>query len=218
MERIVIIGAGGHGREVADVLRERRQAGDSVEIVGFVDDDLSLSGRSVDDIPVLGDFSWFKNVDAATIRVVVAVGRPELTRRLAERASREGLSFTNAVSPDAFISTRAKLGIGVIVFPKAVVQADVSIEDHVTLNVGVTVSHDTRIERYASVNPGAHLAGNVRAGEGSYIGMGASIIHGRQIGAWTTVGAGAVVIEDLPARVTAVGVPARVIHRNDEPS
>ena len=101
-------------------------------------------------------------------------------------------------------------------FPNTVANAGTVLADHCILNIAATVSHDTRIGTFSNINPGVQLAGNVTIGEGCYLGMGARVIQGISIGEWTTVGAGAVVIRDLPARVTAVGVPAVIIDRKDE--
>ena len=134
-----------------------------------------------------------------------------MCRRLTERAKSLGLSFANAISPLAHISSFARLGDGVTVFPHAVINTGAVVEIYSILNIGATVSHDTKIGRYSNINPGAHLAGNVTVGEGCYIGMGANVIQGRSIGAWSVVGAGAVVTRDIPPRVTAVGVPAKIV-------
>lgn len=185
--------------------------GGEIEPVGFADDDRSLHGRELDGLPVLGDWSWFEGVDRRDIAVVCAVGSPQVCRRLAERARGIGLSFANVISPLAQISSYARLGEGVTIFPNVTINTGASIESHSILNVGVVVSHDATVGAYTNVNPGAQLAGNVTIGEGCYIGMGANVIQEKSIGAWSVVGAGAVVTCDLPARVTAVGVPAKVI-------
>jgi sugar O-acyltransferase (sialic acid O-acetyltransferase NeuD family) len=207
VKRVVIIGAGGHGREVADILRARAET----DVIGFVDDNREIHGNDVDGLRVLGDWSWFECVDRSEIAVVCAVGSPELCRRLTKRAESLGLSFANAISPLAHISSFARLGDGVTAFPHAVINTGAVVESYSILNIGATVSHDTKIGRYSNINPGAHLAGNVTVGEGCYIGMGANVIQGRSIGAWSVVGAGAVVTRDIPARVTAVGVPAKIV-------
>ena len=213
MKRIVIIGAGGHGREVADILRHQSQLDNEIELVGFVDDNPAIHGQSIDGLPVLGGWSWFDGMDRAGVTVVCAVGSPEICRRLVRRAKELGLSFASAVSPLAHISASAHLGEGVTVFPNVVINTRAFIDSYSILNVAVTVSHDTRVGPYSNINPGAHLAGNVTIGEGCYIGMGANVIQGCSIGEWSVVGAGAVVVRDLPANVTAVGVPARIISR-----
>ena len=211
MKRIVIIGAGGHGREVADILRQQR--GQSIGVVlGFVDDNLSLHGSMLDGLPVLGDLNWLhEDSDAKDVSVICAIGEPAVSRRVVSRASGYGLEFANAVSTSSTVSEFSKLGRGVMVFPGVAVNTGAVIEDHSILNLSATVSHDTKVGRHTNINPGAHLAGNVTVGEGCYIGMGANVLQGVSIGEWSIVGAGAVVTTDLPANVTAVGVPARII-------
>ena len=214
MKEVAIIGAGGHGREVADILRHQASRGEPVAPLGFIDENASLHGREIDGLPVLGDWSWFEGA-AAGVAVICAVGTPSVCMKLARRAEALGLPFARAVSPLAHVSARARLGEGVTLFPHAVVNTGASLGAHGILNLGATVSHDVTVGPCCNVNPGARLAGDVRVGEGCYIGMGAQLIQGVTVGAWTTVGAGAVVIRDLPPCCTAVGVPAVVIKRAD---
>jgi sugar O-acyltransferase (sialic acid O-acetyltransferase NeuD family) len=216
LKRIIIIGAGGHGREVADIVRHQSRVDNQIEPAGFVDDNPATHGQMVDGLPVFGDWSWFDGANRADIAVVCAVGSPQICRRLVHRAKELGLSFASAISPLAHISASAHLGEGVTVFPGVIVNTRAVIDSYSILNVAATVSHDTRVGPYSNVNPGAHLAGNVTIGEGCYIGMGANVIQGRSIGAWSIIGAGAVVIRDLPANTTAVGVPARAIKIREE--
>jgi sugar O-acyltransferase (sialic acid O-acetyltransferase NeuD family) len=216
MKRVVIIGAGGHGREVADILRHQSQHGPDLSVLGFVVDEPGLHAEVVNGLPVLGDWAWFETVDKSEIRVVCAVGLPQTRKRLVERARSTGLSFINAVSPLAHLSPYAKTGEGLMLFPHSFASADSFIGDHVIVNVAATISHDTKIGSHGTLNPGVHLAGNVTIGEGCYLGIGSSVIQGVAIGAWTTLGAGCVVIRDLPENVVAVGVPARIIRTKEK--
>ena len=215
MKQIVIIGAGGHGREVADIARHQGQVNNEIKVLGFVDDNRDLHGQSLDGLPVLGDWSWFEGADHKDMAVVCAVGSPQICRRLVERANALGLSFASVVSPLARISSFARLGQGVTIFPNVVINTGAFIDNYSILNVAATVSHDVIVGRYSNINPGAHLAGNATIGEGCYIGMGANVIQGRTVGARSVVGAGATVIRDLPEGVTAVGVPAEIIKRRE---
>lgn len=210
-KRVVIVGAGGHGREVAEILLNQRACGGGPEVLGFIDDNRSLHGSQLDNLPVLGDWSWFDQNDHHGTGVICAVGTPAVCKKLVGRARQFGCDFVNAISPRAHISPLATIEEGVTIFPGVVVNTGSHIGSHSILNLACTVSHDSKIGPYCNVNPGVHLAGNVTIGEGCYIGMGANVIQGRNVGAWTIVGAGSVIIRDLPSRVTAVGVPARSI-------
>ena len=216
MKRVVIIGAGAHGREVAEILRHRARQGADVGALCFVDDDPDLRGREIDDVPVLGDWAWFEGVDRGDVAVVCASGFSRTRRRMSERAAALGLSFASAVSPLAHLSPRARIGEGVVMYPNSVASPGTLIGDHAIINSGAIVSHDTEIGPYGTLNPGVNLAGNVSIGEGCYLGIGCSVIQGIRIGAWTTVGAGAAVVRDLPGGVTAVGVPAKIIKAREE--
>lgn len=208
---IVIIGAGGHGREVAEILRYQSQHERGPKVLGFVDDGPDRYQEVINDLPVLGDWSWFDRIDRNEVAVICAIGLPQDRKQLVDRAASSGLSFARAVSNLAYVSPNAKIGAGVMIFGETFVSTNTSIGDHVIINVGGSVSHDTRVDRFGTINPGVHLAGDVSIGEGCYLGVGSSVIQRVSIGPWSVIGAGAVVTRDLPADVTAVGVPARVI-------
>ena len=216
MKRVVVIGAGGQGREVADILRHQARADGQIEPLGFVDDNRDLRGRRLDSLPVLGDWSWFEGAAREDLAVVCAVGSPGICRRLVERARAMGLSFASAISPLAHISPFARLGEGVTIFPNVVINTGAFVDSYSILNVAVVVSHDATVCRHSNINPGAHLAGNVTIGEGCYVGMGTNVIQGRSIGAWSVIGAGSVVTRNLPPNVTAVGVPAKIIKTRED--
>jgi sugar O-acyltransferase (sialic acid O-acetyltransferase NeuD family) len=209
--RVVIIGAGGQGRETAEILQHQAQANGTPEPLGFVDDNKALHGTKLNGLPVLGGWEWFEGVNRAEIAVICAVGRPEICKQLAEQARHLALELANAISPLAVTSPTAQLGKGLTVFPNVIINTGTKIADCSILNVSVTVSHDTIVGQFSNINPAASLAGNVSVGEGCYIGMGAKVIQGISIGDWAVIGAGAVVIRDVPERVTAVGVPARIV-------
>jgi sugar O-acyltransferase (sialic acid O-acetyltransferase NeuD family) len=216
MTGIVIIGAGGHGREVADIIRHQSVGDSSIELVGFIDENPDVWGLVRDGAPVLGGWTWFDGRSRDDIRVICAVGAPRVSCRLAAHAEGMGLQFVQAISLLAWVSPFARLGCGVTVFPNVVINTGTVLRDHSIVNVGATISHDCDIGAYSFIAPGVHLAGNVTVGEACWIGLGASVIQGCSIGPRTVVGAGAAVIRDLGADVTAVGVPARVMQRRSK--
>jgi len=218
MKRIVIIGAGGHGREVAEILRCQARHGTTLQLLGFVDEDRKIHHQVIDDLPVLGDWAWFEQIDKSEVAVICASGFSTTRKKMAVRATAMGLSFANAIFPLAYVSSHASIGEGIVIYQNATVCRGSSIGNHALVNVGAVISHDTQLGDYATLNPAVSLAGTVSIGEGCYLGIGCNVTQGIKIGPWTTVGAGAAVVRDLPANVTAVGVPARVIktHTDDK--
>jgi sugar O-acyltransferase (sialic acid O-acetyltransferase NeuD family) len=196
---------------VADILRNRHTPNCAKQPIGFVDDDPALLGRSVNGVPILGNWSWFETAKRDEFAVICAIGLPEVRKQLVKRATEIGLTFCSAISSSARISPEAEIGVGVMIFPNASVSTNCFVGDHAIISVGSTISHDTRLDSFATLNPGVHVAGDVSIGEGCYLGVGASVIQQVSIGSWSTVGAGAAVVDNLPENVTAVGVPARPI-------
>jgi sugar O-acyltransferase (sialic acid O-acetyltransferase NeuD family) len=206
MEKLIIIGAGGHGRDVLDTARASGWA-----IEGFIDDAPGVHGTRIDDVPVLGGISWLLEHHDG-ISAVIAIGNPRAKERLDSVLSRSGASMSRPiVHPTAWVSPRAELEEGVVVFAGSSLQPGVRVARHAYVYTVSTIGHDTTIGRFACLHPGVQVGGEVSVGEGCFIGIGATILPRVRIGAWTTVGAGAVVIDDLPANVTAVGVPAKVL-------
>jgi sugar O-acyltransferase (sialic acid O-acetyltransferase NeuD family) len=206
--RILIVGAGGHAREVAEILLACSRFGEDLEPIGFVDDGPE---RMLNGLPVLGDMGWLDGVDRDDVEIICAVGTPSQCAFVAGRVKDMGFRIARAIAPSAWVAISAQVGDGSMIFPNAVINANAWLGDHVSLNVAASVSHDTRVGRFCSIGPGARLAGNVRLGEGCFVGMGASVLHGVTIGARSVIGAGAVVLRDLPPAVTAVGIPAKII-------
>lgn len=215
MKKIIIIGAGTHGRDIAENLLHPDQEAEQ-ELLGFIDDDENLAGRSIDGIPMLGDWRWFESADLEDIEVICGSGFSETRKEIVEKALELGLSFANVVSPMAYLTPGTELGVGNVIGHRVTVCRGCVIKDHTIINFGSQVSHDNTIESFVTVNPSVNLAGNIFIDEGSYIGIGASVIQGVRIGKWSIVGAGAAVVGDIPSNVTAVGVPAKVIKRKPD--
>ena len=208
MRDVVIIGAGGAGREACWAFQEEKA---KWNVLGFVDDAPHLQGVQLCDVPVLGGFGWFERARTTNFSVLCAIGNPQIRKKLADRATRLGLHFCSVVHPSVNISKWVEIGPGSIICAGCTLTTHVKIGPHVTVNVGCTVSHDSVIGAYCNINPGCHIAGAVNIGEGVDLGMGASVIQNRTIGEWSIIGAGAVVTKDVPSHVTAVGVPCRVV-------
>lgn len=211
--RLVIWGAGGHGRVIADAVSR----GGKFTLAGWIDDlSPDRAGELFEGAPVLGGIEHLPRLLAeGTSWLVVAVGQCLARTRLAEVAVRAGMRLATVVHPAATVARTAVLGPGTFVAAGAVVAPGARLGSNVIINHGATVDHDCEVAQGAHVCPGAHLAGNVRIGERAWIGIGASIIEGVSVGADTVVGAGSVVVRHLPKGVVAYGSPARIIRSVD---
>jgi sugar O-acyltransferase (sialic acid O-acetyltransferase NeuD family) len=203
---LVIIGAGGHAKVVADVAISA-----GFDVIGFLDDHMEVAPLT--GYGVLGCVSMIGEllVKNQELKFIIAIGDNQVRRKLATDLLDWSNRLSTVVHPSASLSSYVELGLGAVVMPHVVVNAGAQIGNHVILNTACTIDHDCSVRQYAHVSPGAHIAGNVLVGEGVHLGVGVSVIPQRIIGAWSVVGAGAVVVEDVPSRVVAVGVPARVI-------
>ena len=200
---VVIIGAGGHGKVVLDILR----AAGTDRPVGFLDADPALTGSAINGLPVLGQINLLPKLRQKVRGAIVAIGDNRARARVADIVSGQGWELINAIHPRASVSATARLGKNIVVAAGAVVATDAEIADHVIINTSAVVEHECRIGRAAHICPAAALAGRVTVGEMAFVGLGSRVIQCLTIGAHSIIGAGAVVIEDVGECVTAVGVP-----------
>lgn len=210
--RVLVLGAGSHAAVVTDALLAMRAAGQDVEIVGLLDDNPERHGSQVLGVPVLGPIA-VRN-ETPHDAVVVAIGDNRTRARLHDELRSHDEHCFTVRHPRAVLAPDVQVGPGTVIFAGVVVNTGSSVGEGVILNTGCTVDHHNRIGAFAHIAPGVHLAGKVTVDEGAMVGVGATAIPGIRIGAWAVVGAGAVVVREVPARVTVVGVPARIRSRS----
>ncbi len=222
MEKIAILGAGGFGREVLDILVAQNRISKKWTILGFIDENLELKGKILNGYPVLGSFEWFSETDkkerarAKDIKVVCAIGDNVSKKRVVEKAKGLGLSFANIIHPSVVMTDFITLGEGVIICAGCILTNQITIGNYAIINLDVTIGHDTIIEDYCTLSPGVHISGRNKIEEGANIGTGAVTIQGITIGQWSIIGAGAVVAQDIPKKVVAVGIPAKPIKQIED--
>lgn len=203
---LVVFGAGGHGRELLDVVAMLPE----FELLGIIDDAGDSSGHLARrGIPVIGGRDLLAELDA---EVALGLGDSARRREIDGLLQEYGRRSPTLLHPTAVLGSDLRIGAGFVAAAGAQVTTNVTIGRHVHLNIGATVSHDCVLEDYVTLSPGCHVSGNVHLGAGVTLGVGAVVRPGVTVGDGTFVGAGAVVVGDLPPAVTAVGVPARV-HR-----
>lgn len=204
---MVILGAGGHGRVVLDVIQ---QAGKH-KPVGFLDNNRSLHGRRVDGLPVLGGLEQLAELKKRGIEgAIVAIGDNGVRRAMADILESDGFELLNAIHPSAQLANTVNVGRGVVIAAGALVCAHCQIGDYVILNTGCIVDHESMIGTCAHICPGVRLAGHVTVESGAFIGIGATVIQNLRVGFESVVGAGSVVVQSVDPMTTVVGVPAGV--------
>lgn len=212
-ERIVIFGFGGFGREVHEMILDINRSDHRFDLVGFLDGNQEAFGSIVHDLPVLGGPEWVQSNPG--VNVVLALGSPVSKKRVLSQFDGLDANFPAIVSPRAWIGDYVEIGAGSIICAGTIVTTDVEIGSFCTLNLNVTVGHDVTIGDYATLAPAANVSGNVHIRTGCEFGTNAIVIPSVEIGEWSIIGAGTVVTGDLPANVTAVGAPAKVIKQRD---
>lgn len=213
MMDIVILGAGGHGRVVLDIIQQAR----THRAIGFLDNNPALHGRRVDGLPVLGGIDQLDEVRQRGVRgAVIAIGDNGVRRALGDRVEAGELELVSAIHPSAQLASNASAGKGVVIAAGALVCAHCQIGDYAILNTGCIVDHESMIGTSVHICPGVRLAGHVVVESGAFVGIGATVVQNVRIGFEAIVGAGAVVTQDVDPMTTVVGVPARAI--KDAPS
>ncbi len=200
MDDVVIVGAGGHGKVIADIVVKSGQ-----NLRGFLDDNRSLSDNVLG-FPILGAVSDIPLWAERGCRFLLAIGNNEVRRRLAEQYR---VAYATAVHPTACLGLEVQLGEGTVVMAGVIVNPGACVGRHCILNTACVVEHDNAIGDYAHICPGVALAGTVTIGEGTQIGVGSSVRNNITIAANCLVGAGSAVVCNLDESGVYVGVPAR---------
>lgn len=207
MKRIVIIGAGGFGREMLAWLKSSTMG--EFEIVGFLDQNKdALAGYAVG-YPIIGDPESYK--PEKEDHFVCALGNPKIKLRIARSIQKRGGAFFTFIHGTATIGNEVKIGEGCILCPGVVVSSDVQLGAFVTLNVYATVGHDAVIGDGCTLSAHADVTGYATLGEGVFMGTHAAVLPRAAVGDYAVVGAGSVVLKKVKPHSTVIGVPAKQI-------
>jgi len=204
-KRLYIVGAGGFGREVASWARDFCALAGDWELMGFLDDNPSALSNFPSDLRVVGslDSQRFEARD----RVFVAICEPRVKMQIVEKFTGR-VQFATIIHPTAIVGSHCKLGVGSILCPGVVLTTNVTIGDHVHLNLNVSVGHDSQIGAFSTLNSHVDITGAVVVEESAFLGSHAVVLPRGRVGAFSRVGAGSVVLRHVSAGDTVLGVPA----------
>lgn len=205
-DRLLIIGASGHGKVVADIAIKMNKW----KRIDFLDDDESIKesmglkviGKSADALIYIEDADIF-----------VGVGNNTIREKIQERLEVLGANIPILVHSNAIIGVQVELGVGTVIMAGVVINCCTKVGKGCIINTGSTLDHDNIIEDYVHISPGCNLAGKVKVGKGSWLGIASVMSNNVNICSECMVGAGSVVVKDITEPGTYVGVPARSVYR-----
>lgn len=197
---IYLYGAGGHAKVITEILELCGK-----KVTAIFDDDSSKFIWNIPSLQYPGPF------DAINDELFLSIGNNFIRKKISMKLN---VNYFSVVHPSSIISKSVTVNSGTVVMGAVLINADSRIGNHNIINSSASVDHDCVLEDFVHISPNATLCGNVHIGECTHIGAGAIVIPGITIGENTVVGAGSVVVNDLPANVTAVGNPARIIKKN----
>lgn len=210
--RIIIVGAGGLGREVYVWLRDWiASSAESHQYVisGFLDDSPAALERFTGLPPIISSIDGYQHQDG--LMLVCAIANPKIKKIVAEKLQAKGARFFSLIHPTAIVGTRVSIGDGVVICPRAVLSTDISIGDFVTINSATTVAHDVSVGSFSTVSGHCDITGGVQLAEGVFMGSHAVVVPRVSIGAYAVIGAASVVIRKVSPGITVFGVPAKRI-------
>ena len=209
MKNIVIIGAGGVGREVSLIIQQINELEQTWNLLGFIDDNTDNWGKVINGYSVIGGIDSLEFLSNDTY-IVIAIANYKVKKNIVNKINNK-FKFATIVHPKVWIHDYMTVGEGTIIYEGAILTANIEIGNHVIISPKCGVGHDSIIKDYVSLLWNVNISGNDIIEEGVMMGSGSTVIQGKKIGKASIVGAGAVVIKDVDIYSTVVGVPAKTI-------
>jgi len=213
-KKVLIIGAGQHGRVVANILRISK-ATKKFSIVGFLDDNTSLKDKKIDGIPVLGKFEKLEEIgEKLNIKLgIMGISNRyiQIREKYFNKMLESKFDSLNAIHDTAVIDKKSKIGIGNVINPNCVINAFATIRNNCVIYSSSVIEHEDVIEDNVFIGPGVLLTADIKIGKNSFLGVGTKIIPHITIGENVKIGAGSVVLKDIGDNEVVAGVPAKPI-------
>ena len=210
MNKLIIVGAGGFGREVLEWAWQNPDRGVAWDIAGFIDDDpVALKGFEVG-CPILGTIKDWKPSPEELF--VISIGDPKTKKNVVGSLSSKGAQFITLVHPSAIIARTASIGKGSVICPQSVVSANAKVGDYVMLNLNCAVGHDASIGDWCTLSSYCDITGKVKVGSGVFLGSHAIVVPNVQVGDNVIISAGSLVVTNVRDGSKVFGIPARKLN------
>lgn len=209
MKNLIIIGAGGVGREVALIIEQINYLEPTWELIGFIDDDIDNWGKTINGYSIIGGTESLKFYDE-NYYILIAIANYRAKKEIVEKLDNR-FEFATIIHPKVWVNEFMKIGKGTIIYDGVIITTNVEIGNHVIISPKCGIGHDSIIKDYTSLLWNVNISGLDIIGEGVLMGSGSTVIQNKVIGQGSIIGAGAVVINNIPKMSTVVGVPGRVI-------
>ena len=209
MEDLIIIGAGGLGREVEWMINRINSVGERKQwnLLGYADDTMEINTK-VGKSKVCCNIQELENIDKK-INVVIAIGNSQARKNIYEELKKNSnIKYPNIIDPNAILGD-VELGIGNIICAGVIATVNIKLGNFILINLSCTIGHDDILGNFTTINPSVNISGNVETGECIEIGTGTQIIQKKKICSNVIIGAGAVIVKDIVEEGTYIGVPAQ---------
>lgn len=203
MNDILLYGASGHAKVICSIIESLKMT-----LTGIFDDNKNL--YKLNNYDVIGPYS--DNFEIST-PLIVSIGDNMIRKNISNKVSHK---FCTLIHSNSEIDKLVNIDIGTVVMQNVIIQRDSIIGKHCIINTSATIDHECMLSNYVHISPSATLCGNVKIDEGTHVGSGATIIPNIRIGKWCKIGAGAVIVNDIPDFSIVVGVPGKIIKKQDE--
>ena len=214
MKNIIIIGAGGVGREVSLIIEKINKLKATWNLIGFIDDNINSWNRIINGYQIIGGMDLLETLPLDTY-VVIAIANYNVKKKIVNKINNK-FKFATIIDPKVYIHDYMTIGERTIIYEGAIITANIQVGNHVIISPKCGIGHDSIIKDYVSLLWNVNVSGNDVIEEGVMMGSGSTIIQGKKIGKGSIIGAGAVVIDDIDSFTTAVGVPAKVVKERYE--